>query len=71
MALGPHSPLSLLTGHIDQLQAVGEIGVMLLLFVVGLDVQPKSLWSMRRLVFGLRDPNPDSINLIDTCQHPR
>jgi len=53
MALGPHSPLPLFTAHIDQLQAVGEIGVMLLLFVVGLDVQPKSLWSMRRLVFGL------------------
>jgi len=53
MALGPHSPLPLFTGHIDQLQAVGEIGVMLLMFVVGLDVQPKSLWSMRRLVFGL------------------
>jgi glutathione-regulated potassium-efflux system ancillary protein KefC len=53
MGLGPHSPLPLFTGHIDQLQAVGEIGVMLLLFVVGLDVQPKSLWSMRRLVFGL------------------
>jgi glutathione-regulated potassium-efflux system ancillary protein KefC len=53
MALGLHSPLPLLTGHIDQLQAVGEIGVMLLLFVVGLDVQPKGLWSMRRLVFGL------------------
>jgi len=27
--------------------------VMLLLFLVGLDVQPRSLWSMRRLVFGL------------------
>ena len=53
MVLGPHSPLPLFTGHIEQLQAVGEIGVMLLLFVVGLDVQPKSLWSMRRLVFGL------------------
>ena len=53
MAVGPHSPLPLFTDHIDQLQAVGEIGVMLLLFVVGLDVQPKSLWSMRRLVFGL------------------
>jgi glutathione-regulated potassium-efflux system ancillary protein KefC len=53
MALGPHSSLPLLTGHIDLLQAIGEIGVMLLLFVVGLHVQPKSLWSMRRLVFGL------------------
>jgi len=53
MVLGPHSPLPLFTGHNEQLQDVGEIGVMLLLFVVGLDVQPKSLWSMRRLVFGL------------------
>src|SRR5258706_4633956 len=53
MALGPHSPLPLLTSHIEQLQAVGEIGVMLLMFVVGLDIEPKSLWSMRRLVFGL------------------
>jgi glutathione-regulated potassium-efflux system protein KefB len=53
MVLGPHSPMPLFTGHIEQLRAVGEIGVMLLLFVVGLDVQPKSLWSMRRLVFGL------------------
>jgi glutathione-regulated potassium-efflux system ancillary protein KefC len=53
MVLGPHSPLPLFTGHIEQLRAVGEIGVMLLLFVVGLDVQPKSLWLMRRLVFGL------------------
>ena len=49
----PAFALPLLTGHIDQLQAVCEIGVMLLLFVVGLDVQPKGLWSMRRLVFGL------------------
>src|SRR5882672_3206396 len=53
MAFGPHSPLPLLTSHIDQLRAVGEIGVMLLMFVVALDIEPRSLWSMRRLVFGL------------------
>jgi glutathione-regulated potassium-efflux system protein KefB len=53
MALGPHSPRPLLTEHIDELQAVGEIGVVLLLFLVGLDTQPKRLFSMRRLVFGL------------------
>ena len=53
MALGPHSPKPLLTGHVDELQAVGEIGVMLLLFAVGLELQPTKLWSMRRLVFGL------------------
>ena len=53
MALGPHSPMPLVTGHVDELQAVGEIGVMLLMFAIGLDTQPNRLWSMRRLVFGL------------------
>jgi glutathione-regulated potassium-efflux system protein KefB len=53
MALGPHSPMPLLTEHIDEMQAIGEIGVMLLLFAVGLDLQPTRLWSMRSLVFGL------------------
>ena len=53
MALGPHSPRPLLTGHIEELQSVGEIGVILLLFLVGLDIQPQKLSSMRRLVFGL------------------
>jgi glutathione-regulated potassium-efflux system protein KefB len=53
MLLGPNSPQPLLTGHIDELQAVGEIGVMLLMFAIGLDIQPTRLWTMRRLVFGL------------------
>jgi glutathione-regulated potassium-efflux system protein KefB len=53
MALGPHSPRPLFTGHIAELQAIGEIGVMLLLFVVGLSIKPGRLWSMRRLVVGL------------------
>ncbi|HEY7321947.1 MAG TPA: cation:proton antiporter [Candidatus Binatia bacterium] len=53
MALGPHSPRPLLTEHIDELQAVGEIGVVLLLFLVGLDTKPTRLLSMRRLVIGL------------------
>jgi glutathione-regulated potassium-efflux system protein KefB len=53
VALGPHSPRPLFTGHVAEMQAVGEIGVMLLMFAVGLDLQPSRLWSMRRLVFGL------------------
>jgi glutathione-regulated potassium-efflux system ancillary protein KefC len=53
MALGPHSPRPLLTSHVEDLQTVGEIGVMLLLFLVGLDTQPHKLSSMRRLFFGL------------------
>lgn len=30
-----------------------ELGVVLLLFTIGLEMQPGKLWSMRRLVFGL------------------
>src|SRR5258708_39501737 len=56
MALGPHSPMPLLTGHIDEMQAIGEIGVMLLLFAVGLDLQPTRLWSMCSLLFGIGSP---------------
>src|SRR5215813_5162733 len=53
MALGPHSPMPLLTGHVEEMQAIGEIGVTLLVFAVGLDLQPTQVWSIRRLVFGL------------------
>src|SRR5262249_8912240 len=53
MALGPHSPMPLLTGHVGEMQAIGEIGVTLLVFAVGLDLQPTQVWSIRRLVFGL------------------
>jgi glutathione-regulated potassium-efflux system ancillary protein KefC len=53
MALGPHSPWPLLTGHVEELQTIGEIGVILLLFLVGLDTQPKKLSSMRSLIFGM------------------
>jgi glutathione-regulated potassium-efflux system ancillary protein KefC len=42
MVLGPHSPAPLLTGHIDEMQAVGEIGVMLLMFAVGLNIRVRN-----------------------------
>src|SRR5262245_42683457 len=53
MALGPHSPRPLLTGQVEELQTIGEIGVILLLFLVGLETQPAKLSSMRRLFLGL------------------
>src|SRR6516225_3093900 len=53
IALGPHSPKPLFSGHVSELEAIGEIGVMLLLFAMGLELQPTKLWSMRRLVLGL------------------
>ena len=53
IALGPHSPMPLLTGGVGEMQAIGEIGVALLIFAVGLELQPTQVWSIRRLVFGL------------------
>jgi glutathione-regulated potassium-efflux system ancillary protein KefC len=53
IALGPHSPRPLLTAHVEELQTVGEIGVILLLFLLGLETKPEKLSSMRRLFFGL------------------
>jgi len=43
-------------GLVDDAEGVlhfAEIGVVLLLFVIGLELQPRRLWVMRKLVFGL------------------
>jgi monovalent cation:proton antiporter-2 (CPA2) family protein len=37
---------------VDETQHVAELGVMLLLFVIGLELSPRRLWTMRRLVLG-------------------
>ncbi len=49
--LGPHA-----LGLVDDAEAVlhfAELGVVLLLFIIGLELQPRRLWVMRRAVFGL------------------
>jgi glutathione-regulated potassium-efflux system protein KefB len=43
----------MVTDKVDELLHVTEIGVVLLLFIIGLEMQPGKLWSMRRAVFGL------------------
>ena len=42
-----------LIGDIGNITRVSEFGVVLLLFVIGLELQPTRLWVMRRIVFGL------------------
>ncbi len=37
----------------EQLTSVAEIGMALLLFIVGLELQPSRLWRLRRDIFGL------------------
>ena len=42
-----------LIGDIGRITHVSEFGIVLLLFIIGLELQPTRLWVMRRLVFGL------------------
>jgi glutathione-regulated potassium-efflux system protein KefB len=49
--IGP-SVLGLL-GTTEEIASVADLGVVLMLFVIGLEVSPQRLWVMRRRVFGL------------------
>jgi monovalent cation:proton antiporter-2 (CPA2) family protein len=49
--IGP-SGLRLIT-DVDEIQGVSELGIIMLLFLIGLEVRPQRLWVMRRAVFGL------------------
>ncbi|MDJ0852345.1 MAG: monovalent cation:proton antiporter-2 (CPA2) family protein [Myxococcota bacterium] len=51
VVLGP-SGLAL-TQDVEGLRHFTELGVVLFLFIIGLEMQPSKLWSMRRLLFGL------------------
>ncbi len=51
LIVGP-SVLGLFT-NVDQILAFAEIGVVLLMFVIGLELQPKRLWVLRGPIFGL------------------
>ncbi|MDJ0750623.1 MAG: monovalent cation:proton antiporter-2 (CPA2) family protein [Woeseiaceae bacterium] len=42
-----------LIGNFDEIRQLAELGVVLLLFVIGIELKPARLWLMRRLVFGL------------------
>ena len=51
--VGPFSPGPILTENVSSVRHLTEFGVVLLLFVIGLEMQPQKLWSMRKEVFGL------------------
>src|SRR5690242_402298 len=42
-----------LIGDIRHITQVAEFGIVLLLFIIGLELQPTRLWVMRRIVFGM------------------
>ena len=51
IAIGPFG--ARLFTHPESILSVAEIGVVLLLFVIGLEMKPSRLWSLRREIFGL------------------
>lgn len=53
IVVGPYSPGPYVTEHVDDVRHFTELGVVLLLFLIGLEMNPGRLWSMRREVFGL------------------
>ena len=52
MALGP-SALRLVGGEGKDVMHVAEFGVVMMLFIVGLELRPSLLWRLRRPIFGL------------------
>jgi monovalent cation:proton antiporter-2 (CPA2) family protein len=42
-----------LIGDVTRILQVSQFGIVLLLFIIGLELQPTRLWVMRRVVFGL------------------
>lgn len=53
IAVGPHSFGPTVTTEVEDVRHFTELGVVMLLFLIGLEMKPARLWSMRREVFGL------------------
>ncbi|MBL8260565.1 MAG: cation:proton antiporter [Candidatus Competibacteraceae bacterium] len=51
--IGPHTPGFVVTRDVEEVRKFTELGVVLLLFVIGLEMHPHRLWSLRRSMFGL------------------
>ena len=51
--VGPHTPGPFVTTEVDGVRQFTELGVVLLLFLIGLEMKPRRLWDLRRTLFGL------------------
>lgn len=51
--VGPNTPGFYVTREVESMRHFTEFGVVFLLFVIGLEMQPSKLWAMRKEVFGL------------------
>ena len=39
--------------HFEEIRHIAEFGVVFLLFIIGIELKPARLWTMRRMVLGL------------------
>lgn len=62
MAVGPWG-LGLI-GNVDNIRSFAELGVIFLLFIIGLELQPSRLWVLRRWVFGLGSAQVAATTLV-------
>lgn len=53
IVVGPYSPGPTVTAQVEDVRNFTELGVVLLLFLIGLEMKPRRLWALRREVFGL------------------
>lgn len=51
--VGPHTPGPFVTTEVESVRQFTEIGVVLLLFLIGLEMKPRRLWNLRHMLFGL------------------
>ncbi|QKS30817.1 MAG: Glutathione-regulated potassium-efflux system protein KefC [Accumulibacter sp.] len=51
--VGPHTPGPFVTTEVEDVRHFTELGVVLLLFLIGLEMKPRRLWDLRRTLFGL------------------
>ncbi|SMH40138.1 monovalent cation:proton antiporter-2 (CPA2) family protein [Mesorhizobium australicum] len=60
-------PVTLLITGSDQLLQLGELGVVFLLFIIGLELKPARLWAMRKDIFGLGTAQVVTTGLVLTA----
>ncbi|MCB1933155.1 MAG: cation:proton antiporter [Candidatus Accumulibacter sp.] len=51
--VGPHTMGPFVTANVEDVRQFTELGVVLLLFLIGLEMKPRHLWELRRTLFGL------------------
>ncbi len=51
LIVGPH--ILAMVQNVEEMLHIAELGVVFLLFVIGLELKPQRLWNMRHLVFGI------------------